>query len=452
LLKKITTAFTALAAVFALALTFFGPAAWPAVKDVFKEKAAAAETAVDSGGTAQGTDETPAGKVGGETAGGSGEGEKEIDKAAAYGQFFDPDAEPRKLSLEEALRLAEENNPDFKLAELEKDRAGIEADQAENTADKIKDAKETYGLGYTVEDALVVFVNEKQKKALDTIAEKSYEAAKKGLELQIVQKYYAVLEAEKMLEVKQAALERARQQLKQARVAYEVGTVARTDLLAAEVGMSSVEAELTSAQNDYRLAVIELNRVIGLELDTPLELTSKVEFESLGEVDLDEVIEQAMEERLDIVSKREMKAVADENYRVCKGYSAANTYVARLAKIDAEKAAVELEKTKKAAVADLTSAYLNVLAAEKALKALQGSVKLAEENMRLTSLRYEVGLATTLDVLNASEKLSEVQAQYVQALFRHNLAKLSFETAKITNVPLGAMGGTGGAQSSDSHM
>ncbi len=355
----------------------------------------------------------------------------------------------KELSLEEALELAHENNANFKLLELAKEQAKIELSQASSQADKIDFDRvvtsemmgvtiETYPTPPTLQFAQAKYVNEKAKEAAKVKAEKNFEVYNNTLELLITKEYYSVLEAAEVLEVKEAALKRAEKQFKNAEAAHKVGMAAKTDVLGAEAGVAGARADLTNAKNQYEVAVVELNKAIGIDLNTPLKLTTEVELAPLGEVDLDAVTEEALAERADIVAAIKDKEVADENYDVCVAYTARNTYVSRLAKVGADMAAINVEETKKAAQSELLSSYLNVIAAGEALEALKGSVKVREEVMRLTELRYDVGLVTTLDILQASEQLMETQVAYVQAIHRYNLAKLTFETAKVFPVSASA--------------
>ncbi|MGQ9533502.1 MAG: TolC family protein [Desulfotomaculales bacterium] len=72
--------------------------------------------------------------------------------------------------------------------------------------------------------------------------------------------------------------------------------------------------------------------------------------------------------------------------------------------IDVEKAEIDLENTRKQVAVDLTQAYLDVLAADKVLQSLKAGLEQARENHRLASLRYGVGVGTSLEVLQASER------------------------------------------------
>jgi len=81
------------------------------------------------------------------------------------------------------------------------------------------------------------------------------------------------------------------------------------------------------------------------------------------------------------------------------------TFTSRPAQIiDVEKAEINLENTRNQVALDLTRAYLNALAAGKVSQSLKAGLEQARENHRLASLRYEVGVGTGLEVLQASEQ------------------------------------------------
>lgn len=331
------------------------------------------------------------------------------------------------LSLEEALALAAENNSDIKNSEKNWRKAIIEADQAYRAA---KDIEEAQNLTF----ARIKYLNKNTQAKGKTLAEKTYQASLETINLQVKQKYYSVLEAAELIEVCRGELERAQKQLKNAEVAFQVGTVAKTDVLSAQVGYANAQAALTQAENTLSLAKLELNKTMGVDLHNNYELTTKVEYIPMEAIDLNKVIEEAFNTRLDVIAAQIAKEIADENYDLIKGYTAPDTFDAKTAKIDADIAGLNLEDARENVIKDLTSAYLNINAMEKTLQSLNAAEEQARENMRLVQLRYEVGMATTIDVLDASVQLSNVQAKRVNALYGYDLAKLTFATAKLAPI------------------
>jgi outer membrane protein TolC len=72
---------------------------------------------------------------------------------------------------------------------------------------------------------------------------------------------------------------------------------------------------------------------------------------------------------------------------------------------------------------------LNLNAAREAIEFQKTAKNSAAESYRLTNLRFENGLATTLEVIQAEEELSDRENQYQKAILNYNLAVVNFETA-----------------------
>lgn len=330
------------------------------------------------------------------------------------------------LSIEEALKLAEANNSTLKQAKLSRDQSKIKTSQAHAGARKVDEEEAT-----TLSLGLTKYYSEKAAKIALDLAEKTYAVAHEQVNLLVKKDYLDVLKKKELVKVKQLAVERAQKQLDTANINFQVGTVAKTDVLTAEVGLAQAKAELTSANNNLKLAEITLCTALGLDTGTKLNLTSTIAYEAFVPADLQKVIEESMAGHLEIASKLAAKDLAVENYNITVDYSAAGTYGALLAKNSVDVAALNLEDAKDKVIANITSAYLNVLAAEETVNTYTASLASAEESARLNSLRYEVGMATSYDVLNASVQLSNVAASKVEAIYNHYLAKLAFETSKL---------------------
>lgn len=334
------------------------------------------------------------------------------------------------LSLEDALKLAEENNAAIKKADIELEKSKIKLIQAKNAFKDINDAEDSPS-GYmlsTFEAKGQVIIGQKAAEAGNQLAQKACDVAYEQIKLLIKKKYYAVLEAQDTVKVKESALKRAQKQLDTASASFKAGVVAKNDVLQAEMGLAKARADLAAARNAYMLAVIDLNREIGLDVNTQLQLTTKVDKKDiLGEVDLQQYIDEALKNRLDIARDQAALDVAKISYDTAVSYTAPNTYVSRLAKLDMDSAARNLEETSKGVAYEVTQAYLNVQAAAEGLEFMEKAAEHARENLRLAETRYQVGVGTSMEVLNALVNSDEMETARVQALYRYNLAKMMFE-------------------------
>ncbi|MGI6551882.1 MAG: TolC family protein [Bacillota bacterium] len=329
--------------------------------------------------------------------------------------------EVMRLSLEEAVQLALDRNPEMALNQeaIEKARVGLR--EARSAADKAKTALDFSAANMELLSA--AYILPRQAEMNLTLAELGASYAEKGLRLSVEKSYYDVLRAEANLANKEAALERAREQLRLAQVSFQAGMVAKNDVTGAQVALVAAEVELASAQNELDLAMMEMAKALGVDLETRFELTDKFSFSPVEELDTESYIQELMETDLGVVAAREGLAVAEVYLeQVAKIYTP-NVYAYRKAVHDVEKAKIQLEQAQTDLSFNVRQSYLNLRTAEKAYLLLEENVKFAEETARLASLRYQAGVATRLEMERAYDQLNETEAQRLSMLYNYNLAK-----------------------------
>lgn len=90
------------------------------------------------------------------------------------------------------------------------------------------------------------------------------------------------------------------------------------------------------------------------------------------------------------------------------------------AQIDAETARHNLAKQQESVTLEVKTAVTNLLSDLKSIEATRIARSLAEDNVRDQKARYDVGLATTKDLLDFQDRLTQAMAAEVQALTTYN--------------------------------
>ncbi|MBO8165432.1 MAG: TolC family protein [Brevibacillus sp.] len=349
-------------------------------------------------------------------------------KAAAAEQGEQPAAEQdtaeNSLTIEQAVELALKNNADLNMLRLDVDNADLNA-RLVNA--KVKDIPED--LVTSLDVAQQKYVNNAKAKMAKEVNALFLKATENQIRLGTQKAYYDLLHAQDDLALKEQSLNRYKTQLKVAQAAFEVGTRAKSDVLQAEAGVASAEAALAVAKSSVEVAKMKLNQFIGVDLSMDWTLATRPGAVEEQRIDLDEAIRQAQQKRAEVIQKQEEIKVAELNVDLIDKYLALGTYQGRMAKKEVEKARLELEKTRKEIAVEVSQAYYNLEAARTAIAAYEKAKEAAQENYRLTSLRFENGLATTLEVIQAEEELSNRENQYQEALHNYNLARVTFENA-----------------------
>ncbi len=328
-----------------------------------------------------------------------------------------------ELSLKEAVDLAVKNNPDIKIAELSVKRAEAEFENVEDTADDIKaDKVNSYQL------ALAKWVNPKAYDNAVIMTKKQSEVTRKKIMLDVENLYYNVLKAERNLSIKREGLNYIQDQLKVAQSAYKLGTKAKLDVNTIEAAVAASQAQVVSEENNYRVAVMELNRIIGLDLDTPLKLTTKFTVEkTVNTIKVDETIKKALEDDIQILEVKTGQELAKIKYDVAKKFYIGGVTIFDTAEIDNSIAETKVKKQELATVSAVRQAYLTLSSLEKKVDWNNKEVEKAQENARIYKLKYEAGLATSLDVRKAALDLEEAKTNLANTIFDYNLCKAKFK-------------------------
>ncbi|MFD2368405.1 TolC family protein [Brevibacillus sp. GCM10020057] len=335
-----------------------------------------------------------------------------------------PAAGVEELTLEKAVQQALETNATLATARLDAKNADLNQMLSyKSSADMPSDMIES------LDAAKAKYVSNAQGEMTKKLNALQVNATESKIKLGAQQAYYNLIFAQDDLELKKQSLSRAQTQLKVAKAAFDVGTKAKTDVLQAEMGLAGAQANLTSAQNAVEVARMDLNDFLGVDLTKQWKVVSVNKQTAPIKITLEQAQEEALSKRIEMTKVQEELNLAELNVKLIEEYSALSTYQGRVARNNMEKAKLAIEEQKRAINKEVAQAYLNLKAALEAIDYQKKAKDSAAESYRLTNLRFENGLATTLEVIQAEEELSNRENQYQKAVLQYNLAVVNFETA-----------------------
>ena len=94
-----------------------------------------------------------------------------------------------------------------------------------------------------------------------------------------------------------------------------------------------------------------------------------------------------------------------------------------------EVAEQNVEMIKKNIYFDVQNCYINMIQLEKNIPLLQTKVRQTLENYELADARYEVGLGNFIELQDAKENYNNAQRDYVQTIYKYNVALTDLHTA-----------------------
>lgn len=396
------------------------------------------------------------------------------------------------LSEDECVRIALENSDQLQMARTEEKsqhgrylssysgllpqiRAGASwsrdfADYADMT---------TYGgsLGLSVSQSLFdlgAIYDLRQQRQQSTAVRGDIAATEKEIALGVRQQFYVCVAALRLAEVEARAAQLARDQLHRSETLFQLGSVARSDVLQAQVNVADAEQTATQRRNAVPLEVGRLALEMGLDPRTGVTVdTSIVAPAEDPKAELDDYVRSALNRRPDLTAARArlrgaeisessarlsrlptLGAQGGWSRRANNGSDAAlqdasysNSWNAAVsasltlfnglqtegmiesahgARLSQEQSLQWLEKK---VTLEVQEAYLGIFNAREVLRAALTGVSLARENLRLQQALYESGAGTLLEWDNARLDLRRAEVSQIQAELDLRSAQAQFRRA-----------------------
>jgi outer membrane protein len=269
-----------------------------------------------------------------------------------------------------------------------------------------------------------------------------------------IEAYINLYKAGAAVQLYDTNLVQARQRVKELANLEKNGVLARNDLLKAQLQESNVELASLDARNNWELANVNMNLMLGLPNNTVLVPDTTVINQTFTVHTLDDYVQSAIKNRKDIEALGLRKQAADVGVKATKGelfpsiavtggYVAADVpgvlTIANAANIGLgvkydigslwkNKAKVqEAEARSKQLVAtqemfndnvrlQVNKAYLNWLSSQKKIEVHAKAIEQSDENFKIVRNKYVNGLATVTDVL-------EADVAQLQSHLNYSLAK-----------------------------
>jgi outer membrane protein len=161
------------------------------------------------------------------------------------------------------------------------------------------------GFGLTVREDLSFSTWYRYRGAQAGVAQARHgrDAAAQDLAFQVRQQFYLVLRAQDLLKVQEEDLRLAQDQEKRTTSMFELGSVARVDVLKAKVRVSDAEVALIRQANQVDIERATLATLLGLGADTPIQLKGELKADVIPVDSTQAITESAT--RPDLLSAQE---------------------------------------------------------------------------------------------------------------------------------------------------
>ena len=288
--------------------------------------------------------------------------------------------------------------------------------------------------------------------------------------------YYEMLRAQKVMEIADATVERLQTYRRAAEKRLRVGEVTKTVLLRADGELSGAVSDQIKARNALELSRAVLARIVGIPEDFQLRET-RIKDEPLPP--LADYVDTGLAKRAEMKSMEIEKQMASDQIRVAKGgywpiLSISGVYgrmdqdpvsstinresvygmaalnypffegglrqaEVREAIIRDRQVDLKLADLKKTIRIEIETTYLELKNQLGIIKSLQDQLIFAKENYQAVTRQFEMGLANSIDVMDANTLLVATERQLANAIYSHQV--FQFRMKRVTGVLLSEIAG-----------
>jgi outer membrane protein len=310
-------------------------------------------------------------------------------------------------------------------------------------------------------------------------AEADYVVAQQDLVLRTAEAYFNVLAARDTLEAAQAAYDAIGRQLEQSEKRFEVGLIAVTDVQDAKAAFDSASAALIQGKRSLANAGELLRELTGDTWDTLEKPGNDMPLNSPNPASPDDWVKLAMDQNASLNSSRLAAEITRSNVNVERGgHIPAVDFVVRRGHDESDgvlngtsigdtsnnnydtiyglqvtvpifsggltssrvrqaqyrntAARERLERTARATERSTRDAFLGVNSEVARVQSLKQAVDSAQTALQATEAGYEVGTRTSVDVLQARQRLFQSQTDYARSRYDYLLNVLRLQQAAGT--------------------
>ncbi|MGK7942544.1 MAG: TolC family protein [Crocosphaera sp.] len=285
--------------------------------------------------------------------------------------------------------------------------------------------------------------------------------------------YYRLQNSDAQVAIAQADVENASQTLRDAQLLEEAGLGTRFDVLRAEGDLAAANQTLTRRIAEQRTSRRRLAETLSLGQQVELVAADEITESGSWKLSLEETIVQAYKNRAELEQQLVQREIGEQDRRIAVAgviprldflanygfdddfddslgalinyrFEARLTWQlfdggrafagARAAERRIDQANIRFANLRNEIRFQVEEAYYSLTANQENISSTRTNVLTREEALRLARLRFQAGVGTQTDVINAQRDLSQARGDFLQAIIEYNQSLNALQRA-VSNFP-----------------
>ena len=330
----------------------------------------------------------------------------------------------------------------------------------------------TFGFDFTVIDGGGRTARNLVADQAVAIAEFNLDQTRQAVQLDVATAYYSLQLADTNVLVAEAQVDDSTTSLRDAESRERAGIGTRFEVLQAKSELANDEVNLIQALNNQRIARFDLARVLSFENTVEVAAIDPIDPTETWDLTLEETIVLAFEKRAEFESLREQVEQLRQNAQNAlssvrpnvsifssfdyaaqlqdtfselsfleRGYQVGAAFTwrffdgfqslssAQQSDLQREQTRIGFEDARDQIRFEVEQAYFSLNSFREQIDAAKVGLESSQEELRLARLRFEAGVGTQTDVLNAQTRLAEARTNLSDAVSNYNLTIIQLQRA-----------------------
>ncbi|BAZ18118.1 outer membrane efflux protein [Calothrix sp. NIES-4071] len=346
--------------------------------------------------------------------------------------------------------------------------------QRPDLADQIPGAQETTGLSGNAQLSYDLYTSGRRQATIRQAEEQlrsdelNLEVQSETIGLNVTNQYYDLQQADESVRINQSAVVNAQASLRDALALERAGVGTRFDVLQFQVDLANSQQQLTNAIAQQQIAQRQLAATLSIPQTVNLSAADPVAIAGLWNQTLEQSIVQALQNRPELRQQLAQRNIGEQQRRqalstlgpqislvaqynfldqfqdqisVVDGYSVGvqasiNLYEGGAARARASQASknISIAETQFADQRNqirfqVEQAFLQLGSNLQNVQTANTALEQATEALRLARLRFQAGVGTQTDVINAQNRLTQSEGNRVNAILSYNRALATIQRA-----------------------
>ncbi|KAB2953782.1 TolC family protein [Heliorestis acidaminivorans] len=316
------------------------------------------------------------------------------------------------LSLDEAKAMALRNSKSYQQAKYDIDRAWVIRDDAKDNMSFEPQMPNDPFIAASFTNLLTADMRWQMSK-------KELQSVEDAIEVETVNLYMSVLQAEKAVKTAQKSFEAADWRMRATRAGYQVGTVSKSNLVSAEATVAEARAGLESARQNLTNAYEKFNTHLGINQHNRPNLTYKPQFEPIRSDNVDHEVAKALATSPALIQAQYQHDILKATRNAARPFNTGQ--------IDINKANLAIGQVREGTDKAVRNLFYNIKALEEQYTGLTEALRRAEEELRVAQVMYEVGMITRTDFVSAEAVALRAEKNLFDLLCNHETLKKQFQ-------------------------